>query len=838
LSGTKMMILTKEKGVKTMISIKKIFYLFAIIALLAMSLSATEYYVKNGGNDAASGLDDDNAWETIAKVNGESFSGDDIIYFKRGDTWREQLIVPDSGTSGHQITFGAYGEGADPIVNGSDLITTWVTAEPASPIADANFEGNNLDEFDSKTDVDNDMSASADAKLGGTNYGLKLLVDDTNDMHGTINISPPTDTIRMRIYFDISNLTMADGDDFLGPSIRISGGAFRIAGFSLLRSGANYQIRPYVNDDSGVHNGTATTFTKADEHYVEIQVTKESVDTAADGTCDWWLDGTHIEEINGALDNIGNWAIINGARIAARNLDAGTSGNLYFDELYVVGSGEVIGPVTGANVWKAACDTEPKIVCFDGTVGTKVDNVIDVDSANKWYWEDIYGGYLYVYATEDPDGAIDVEAGQRDYGITGTDKSYITIEGLRIEKTNSDAIYVTTSGANSTNWTILNNNIRNVSGCGIWCVSSANNLNNHIVSGNTIYYWNRDDDSNHRAIGYFLLGGDDISITNNTIEGDVAYGVNLGTFRNGIEVAAGARPIIQNNDVTGCDHGLVLGTGCTAWNVSYNYVHQTGDDSTWNRSDDATGVFSYNILVDSSDNCIDTGTGAGDPGKYYNNVCYDSGSNTQILNMGRAAVYKNNIFYMTDRSLCYLADEAAHTIVTNCTFDNNSYYGFKANQFAYSEVDMIADLAEWQLDFSQDANSIDSDPLMTDPSNDDFTLQVGSPCINAGTDVGLTEDYAGNSIIDSPDIGAYEYQANAKGRMYLILNKGYFIPKCGEIIDIFSNGHMLLTNTGEILKFINGGQNENQKSDSIYCRPGYLSVGNITYGSRFLCNKN
>jgi hypothetical protein len=47
---------------------------------------------------------------------------------------------------------------------------------------------------------------------------------------------------------------------------------------------------------------------------------------------------------------------------------------------------------------------------------------------------------------------------------------------------------------------------------------------------------------------------------------------------------------------------------------------------------------------------------------------------------------------------------------------------------------------------------------MTDPDNGDFTLQATSPCINAGTDVNITTDYAGNPIVGAPDIGAYEFQ--------------------------------------------------------------------------------
>ena len=40
-----------------------------IILLLTSNLFATNYYVKNDGNDNANGLSDATAWKTIAKVN-------------------------------------------------------------------------------------------------------------------------------------------------------------------------------------------------------------------------------------------------------------------------------------------------------------------------------------------------------------------------------------------------------------------------------------------------------------------------------------------------------------------------------------------------------------------------------------------------------------------------------------------------------------------------------------------------------------------------------------------------------------------------------------------------
>jgi LysM repeat protein len=56
---------------------------------------------------------------------------------------------------------------------------------------------------------------------------------------------------------------------------------------------------------------------------------------------------------------------------------------------------------------------------------------------------------------------------------------------------------------------------------------------------------------------------------------------------------------------------------------------------------------------------------------------------------------------------------------------------------------------------------MNSDPLFVSTATPDFHLQSTSLAINAGTNVGLTSDYEGNSIVGLPDIGAYEYQPPA-----------------------------------------------------------------------------
>jgi len=80
---------------------------------------ATYYVDATTGDDDDTGLSEALAWQTIAKVNASSFSPDDFILFKCGETWAETLTVPSSGTAGHPITFASYGTGAKPVINAS-----------------------------------------------------------------------------------------------------------------------------------------------------------------------------------------------------------------------------------------------------------------------------------------------------------------------------------------------------------------------------------------------------------------------------------------------------------------------------------------------------------------------------------------------------------------------------------------------------------------------------------------------------------------------------------------------------------------------------------------------
>jgi len=101
----------------------------AVFILFVPPAGATTYYVSSStGNDANAGISSAAAWQTIAKVNSQTFAAGDSILLKRGDVWNESLVPPSSGASGNPIAFDAYGTGGAPTLTGYYAIpaSAWV----------------------------------------------------------------------------------------------------------------------------------------------------------------------------------------------------------------------------------------------------------------------------------------------------------------------------------------------------------------------------------------------------------------------------------------------------------------------------------------------------------------------------------------------------------------------------------------------------------------------------------------------------------------------------------------------------------------------------------------
>ena len=140
-----------------------------------------------------------------------------------------------------------------------------------------------------------------------------------------------------------------------------------------------------------------------------------------------------------------------------------------------------------------------------------------------------------------------------------------------------------------------------------------------------------------------------------------------------------------------------------------------------------------------------------------------------MLGEGSGNTFKNNNFHQIRDGWSFpIRVSGGPAVAQDQTWDHNSYY-YPAADTPNDIIEIDNDpgpgsihynLTEWQAYAgSPGANSIAGDPLMTNPGAGDFTLQAGSPCRDAGEDVGLTRDFAGVSVPQetNPAIGAYEF---------------------------------------------------------------------------------
>jgi len=83
------------------------------------------YYISAAGDDNNNGLSEDAPFKTIARLNALILSPGDKLLFKSGDVFWGQLNINQSGESNKAITVGCYGEGDEPVINGSTALHYW-----------------------------------------------------------------------------------------------------------------------------------------------------------------------------------------------------------------------------------------------------------------------------------------------------------------------------------------------------------------------------------------------------------------------------------------------------------------------------------------------------------------------------------------------------------------------------------------------------------------------------------------------------------------------------------------------------------------------------------------
>ncbi len=112
----------------------------ALVWPMAAADAAT-YYVAPSGEDSAAGTALSTPWRSLKKIRNFPFQPGDQVLFQRGATWQGVLIVQRSGAAGAPIAYGAFGDGAAPIIHGTKDHAARILKTAHIEIRDLHFTG-------------------------------------------------------------------------------------------------------------------------------------------------------------------------------------------------------------------------------------------------------------------------------------------------------------------------------------------------------------------------------------------------------------------------------------------------------------------------------------------------------------------------------------------------------------------------------------------------------------------------------------------------------------------------------------------------------------------------
>lgn len=99
--------------------------LLLVLIIIAQNVFATDYYIANNGSDNNNGTSSSTPFKTIDKLNTLALKPGDKILFHRGDIFRGQLMIKQSGNASQPIIINAYGTGVKPVITGSRKVNNF-----------------------------------------------------------------------------------------------------------------------------------------------------------------------------------------------------------------------------------------------------------------------------------------------------------------------------------------------------------------------------------------------------------------------------------------------------------------------------------------------------------------------------------------------------------------------------------------------------------------------------------------------------------------------------------------------------------------------------------------
>ena len=336
-----------------------------------------------------------------------------------------------------------------------------------------------------------------------------------------------------------------------------------------------------------------------------------------------------------------------------------------------------------------------------------------------------------------------------------------TVTNLTMENTNID-IYGNSGYGIFINSELENSIFHNISVAGgRWGIRNANNFNNSTLTNITTTGTNQ-----ANSAGIEIHNGSNVTITNATTTG----------FSNGVLIDGTVKHNIDIEGLYSADNntGLKVQTTSTSSIAVSNstFAHNT----------------TRGILIDSTGNTTNlnniTTKDNGNSGitiQQANTTTLTNSSIDGVDNMGNLSMINN----IVNKPVYHAAGTATGTIAHNTINSNGGAYGINVSLGAHATVynNIVTNYTSNGILFSKiygsggiteshnliySANGSPTSGFTPSPNtivgvdpklNPDFSLQSGSPAIDAGMVlVGHTADFLGNPIIGLPDIGAFEWQ--------------------------------------------------------------------------------
>ncbi len=729
---------TQAKACATKTCAKALTVMFLFVALPAR---ATTYYVAAAGSDSNSGTSSGAPWQTIAKVNGATFSPGDSILFNRGDAWYgTSLAVPSAGSSGSPITFGAYGSGANPILKGSTKLST------AGYTLDSNLGSTAIWSYGD--------SSTSSTDSGTRNWRFQVHAAD-------ISASATTITITMAASAT-ANLNVT------GTGIGPAATAPNASSITRITWGGGNNGTTITAGTSQTSDPIAYTLSNSVDQIVSVYTTARNVEYYFRDNGTLWSDSTASDQSQAA--NVSGDGFASGGNSPIAVISSVLVGQYTYDSTLAS---------TPVAVWEngSLLKLETSAGTVEGTAGS-------------WYYD---GTKLYLHASDGSNVATNgktysyVTASSPSYTAWDNGKGWLIFDSLD----QSETYNTSTATLGGLYLTGSNSIVRNLSAHDIYrhpltiYIGAANNT----VTNVTAYH----------SYGTAPLAIYGSGTTGNLVRDSTFYN---DTSLSSAYVATGVWGVIvahggsTGNTVDSCliystapsdgGYGVLVGDSSTSVTFSHNAIYGTyaygvnvGSGGGDGLGTGATIALWDNLLDISQANNVGIQLTGSTGSIVYNNTIYGPTNTHAAISQASTStgvLVKNNIFYTG----AYASVDA--TSETSTAYDYNDYFSASGSPFSWGGTAYT--FANWQTNSSEDAHSSSSDPKLASAASlsagGNFSVLAISPDIHAGVNLGSTYQMAlspaaswpggvsflnQNSAGSGWEIGAYVYQANGSTRL-------------------------------------------------------------------------